>query len=51
MKEYTSKTVRIFKKMNNSKKDCVLGIFINENNQHIGTTAIHNITKDNNKKR
>ena len=36
--------------MNNSKKDCVLGIFINENNQHIGTTAIHNITKDNNKK-
>ena len=50
-KNTPQKQLEFLKKMNNSKKDCVLGIFINENNQHIGTTAIHNITKDNNKKK
>ena len=32
-----------FNKVKNSNQDCVLGIFYNKNNKHIGTTAIHNI--------
>ena len=34
------------KKMKLSNKDCVLGIFYNKNNKHIGTTAIHNMRNE-----
>ena len=50
-KNTPQKQLDFLQKMNNSDNDCVLGIFNNKNNQHIGTTAIHNIIKDNNIKK
>jgi len=37
------KQLDFLNKVQNSNRDCVLGIFYNRNNKHIGTTAIHNI--------
>lgn len=37
------KQLDFFNKVKNSNQDCVLGIFYNKNNKHIGTTALHNI--------
>ena len=37
------KQLDFFNKVKNSNQDCVLGIFYNKNDKHIGTTAIHNI--------
>ena len=37
------KQLNFLKKVQLSNRDCVLGIFYNRNNKHIGTTAIHNI--------
>ena len=42
------KQLNFLKKVQLSNKDCVLGIFYNKNNKHIGTTAIHNIRYDKN---
>ncbi len=40
------KQLDFFNKVKNSNQDCVLGIFYNKNNIHIGTTAIHNIRNE-----
>ncbi len=45
------KQLEFLKKMQLSTSDCVLGIFYKKNNQHIGTTAIHNIRNENGMKK
>lgn len=38
--------LKFYEKMEHSNSDCVLGIFYNKDNKHIGTTAIHDIRND-----
>lgn len=45
-KNTPQKQIEFYEKMKLSDKDCVLGIFYNKNDKHIGTTAIHNIRND-----
>ncbi|MBP9853697.1 MAG: GNAT family N-acetyltransferase [Candidatus Omnitrophica bacterium] len=43
------KQMQFFKSMENSKTDCVLAVCTLNGDQHIGTTAIHQIREENNR--